>query len=112
MPTLLAMYLISGVILSALSIPLIAGKIGPNGLYGFRVQATMENPRLWYVVNKYAGVRLLITGIVTILAAAGLYFIPGIGVDTYALACLGVFALVFITAIVQSALYLKSMQKR
>jgi hypothetical protein len=111
MPTLLTMYLISGAILTALSLPLIVGKIGPNGLYGFRVKATMENPKLWYAVNKFAGVRLLITGIVTILAAVGLYFIPGISVDTYALACLGVFALVFISAIVQSVLYLKLMQK-
>ena len=110
MSTLMVLYVASGLLLTALSIPLIAGKIGPNGLYGFRVKATLENPGLWYTVNKYAGVRLLITGVVVVIASVGLYFIPGIGVDAYALLCLGVFVLVFAVALVQSILYLRSQQ--
>jgi hypothetical protein len=111
MMTLLIMYLIGGVVLCALSIPLIAGKIGPNGLYGFRVQATLQNATLWFKVNRYAGKRLLVTGILTVLATLGFYFLPGIGVDAYALACLAVFSLAFTIAIVQSILYLRSAQK-
>ena len=89
---------------------MIAGKIGPNGLYGFRVRATMENPKLWYAVNQYAGIRLLVTGVIIIMSAVGLYFLPGLSVDSYALACLGVFAVVFIFGLVQSLIYLKSLQ--
>jgi hypothetical protein len=104
-------YVVGGLILAVLSLPLISEKFGPNGLYGFRVRATLENPKLWYTVNKYAGMRLLVVGVITILAAVGLYFIPGLSVDAYALACLGVFGLVFIAAIVQSVLYMRSVQK-
>ena len=111
MLTLLIMYVISGIILCALSLPLIADKIGPNGLYGFRIKATMEKPRLWYGVNKYAGKRLLVAGIITILAALGFYFIPGISIDIYALGCLAVFAVVIVSAIIQCVIYLKSLQK-
>ena len=63
MITLMVMYVVSGLLLCGLAMPLMAGKIGPNGLYGFRVKATMENPQLWYAVNKYAGRRLLAAGI-------------------------------------------------
>jgi uncharacterized membrane protein len=111
MLTLLWLYIIGGAILSALSIPLIADKIPPNGIYGFRVKATLENPKLWYKVNRFAGMRLLVVGIVTILAALGLYYIPGISVDAYAMICLAIFAWVFILAVVQSVIYLKSEQK-
>jgi len=41
---LMYLSLFSGALLAALSVPMIMGKIPPNGLYGFRVKKTMENP--------------------------------------------------------------------
>lgn len=110
--TLMIMYVVSGLVLSGLALPLMAGKIAPNGMYGFRVKATLENPQVWYAVNKYAGLRLLVAGILTILSAVGFYFIPGLSLDTYALACLGVFAIVLIFGLVQSVIYLRSLKLR
>jgi hypothetical protein len=109
--TLLVMYVGSGLLLVGLSIPLILGKIKTNGFYGFRVKSTMENPALWYAVNTYAGWRLLATGLVTVVSAIGLYFVQGLSLDTYALACLGVFAVVFLGSLIQSILYLRKINK-
>ena len=44
MTIVMYMSLFSGALLAALSVPMIMGKIPPNGLYGFRVKKTMENP--------------------------------------------------------------------
>jgi hypothetical protein len=112
MGTLLAIYIVGGLVLIFLSLPLIWNKVKPNSLYGFRVPQTLDNPELWYEVNHYAGKRLLGTGIIFVIAAAGLYFLPGISVDGYALACLAVFTLSFFVAIWQSWRYMKSLGKR
>ena len=111
MLTLLVMYVGSGLLLIGLSIPLILGKIKPNGLYGFRVKSTLENPSLWYAVNNYAGWRLLATGLVTVVSAVGLYLIQGLSLDNYALTCLGVFGVVFMGGLVQSVLYFRKIKK-
>jgi len=46
-------YVIFGVFLAVLAIPLWLEKIGPNGLYGFRIKKTLENEKIWYAVNRY-----------------------------------------------------------
>jgi hypothetical protein len=107
--TLLVLYCAAGVLLVVLSIPLMLKKIPPNPIYGFRVSQTLENSETWYAVNQYAARRLVFTGASTVMAAIGLYFIPSITVDGYALACLAVFAVVFITGLVQSFRYLRSL---
>jgi hypothetical protein len=103
----LALYVGAGSILALLSVPLILKKIRPNGWYGFRVKQTLENPRLWYAVNAFAGRRLFFAGIASVFAALILYFIPGLSLDAYALGCLLVTLLGLGVAIVQSALYLR-----
>jgi hypothetical protein len=52
MTTLLILNVASGALLMALSLPLLWGKIPPNGLYGFRVRATLENPSIWYAAQQ------------------------------------------------------------
>ena len=107
MTTILVLYVVGGLLLTGLSIPLILEKVKPNALYGFRVQQTLDDPQVWYAVNKYSGKRLLTAGIITVVAAVGFYLIPGISVDAYALACLGVTGTVLTIGIVQSFRYLK-----
>jgi len=111
MQTLMLLYISSGLLLAALSIPLIRRKIKPNGLFGFRVSATMENPKLWYKVNEYAGRRLLTAGIGIALAALFLYLWPGLNltIESYALAVTGVVAGLLLWSILQSFLYMKSL---
>jgi uncharacterized membrane protein len=109
---LLIVYVAGGLLLALLSLPLIFGKIKPNYLYGFRIPATLDNPDLWYPVNKFAAKHLLIAGLVMIAAAIGLFFWPGISVDTYAYAYLGVFIVVMTIVIIQCVIYLRRLQSQ
>ena len=110
METLFFMYIGGGVLLALLSLPLIAGKIKPNPFYGFRVPATLENPEVWYAVNKYFAKRQLVVALIEIVAAVGFYFWPGITIDAYALSILGVFVLAFGIAFFQSWQYMKPLK--
>lgn len=111
MQTLMYFYVCSGLLLAALSLPLMRRKIKPNGLYGFRNKATMENPEVWYKVNHYSGQRLFIAGIGIALTAVLCYVWPGLSmtVDGYAFAVTGVGGGLLLWAILSSYLYLKSL---
>jgi uncharacterized membrane protein len=108
---LLALYAVGGLLLAGLSVPLILHKVPPNGIYGFRIPATFEDPQLWYKVNAYAGKRLLVAGLGTAVGSIILYYIVNTSVDAYALSCLGLFLALFLWAIITSFLYLKSVQQ-
>jgi hypothetical protein len=109
MQSLVWLYLIGGIVLALVSLPLIAEKIKPNPFYGFRVPATLNNPDAWYAVNKFFGKRLLAVALEHILASVGFFFWPNISVDAYALSVLGVFVIVFGIAMIRSWKYLKSL---
>jgi hypothetical protein len=106
MQLLLIMFISTGLLLVVLSVPMIFKWIKPNGLYGFRVKKTLENPDIWYAVNSYSGKWLLATGVVEILAAIGLFFIPGISLDNYSLSVLAIFGFVFVITIIDSVRYM------
>src|SRR4030042_5331588 len=110
MVTLLALYSFGGLLLAALSVPLILQKIPPNGLYGFRIPSTLENPSLWYKVNAYAGRRFLVVGLGTAVGSIVLYFITIPNVDEYAMSSLGLFLALFLWGIINSVLYLQSVR--
>jgi uncharacterized membrane protein len=99
----------TGLLLSALAIPMILKKIKPNGLYGFRVRKTMENPEIWYAVNAYSGKWLFGTGLVEIAAAIGLAFVPSLTLDVYAYGVLAVFAIAFAVSLIVSVRYMNSL---
>jgi len=107
MQIMLGMYVGGGV----LAVPLIRRRIRPNPLYGFRVQATLDNPDLWYKVNEYAGKRLVVVGGGEAVAALGFYRVPGLSLDVYALACLGCFAVLLVGGLVRSFRYLASLEQ-
>ncbi len=109
MTILMYMFFFSGLLLAGLSIPMILGKIPPNGLYGFRVKKTMENPDIWYKVNTYSGKWLLGVGLVIALAALGFSYIPGLTLDGYSYAVLAVWVVLFAVTLIASIRYLKSL---
>lgn len=39
----------------ALFIPLVLGKVPPNNAYGFRTPKTLSSPDIWYPANRVAG---------------------------------------------------------
>jgi uncharacterized membrane protein len=99
---MLLMQVIPGLLLIALSVPLIRGKIGPNPWYGFRVRRTLEDPVVWNKANAYAGKSLLWAAIVMIVGSVMLYLVPGLDGPTYAVAC-AVIVLVAIGVVVVSS---------
>jgi hypothetical protein len=107
MSILLYLYVGTGLLLSVLSVPLILRRIPPNGLYGFRVKATLDDPDLWYAVNAYSGWRLLAGGLSAVAAAVGLAVVPGLTVDLYALGCLAITGTVLVIGLIQTVLYLR-----
>jgi SdpI/YfhL protein family len=109
MEALFWLYLISGVLLMALSVPLVWRKVPPNGIYGFRVSKSLNNPQVWYEVNAYSGKRLFWTGLMTVIASVALYQVPGISIDSYALGVLAVFLVVITVGLLQSMKYLRSL---
>jgi hypothetical protein len=108
MEVLLALYSIGGLVLAGISVPLILHRIPPNGLYGFRIRATINHPELWYKVNAYAGRRLLVVGLGTAVGAILLFYTVDSGINGYAMSCLGLFVGLFLWAIITSYLYLRS----
>ena len=109
MLVLLITFVVSGLALAGVSIPLILERIPPNGLYGFRVRKTMDNPQIWYPVNKFAGKRLFWASLVLVLAAVGVYFIPNLRIDVYSYAILGIWLVAFAWAIVSTVRYMNSL---
>jgi len=112
MVILLALYSFGGLLLAGLSVPLILHKIPPNGLYGFRLRAMMDNPQLWYSVNAYAGRRLLVTGLGTALGAIILYYTAAQDIEQYALSSLGLFLALFLWTVITSFLYGRSIEDK
>jgi uncharacterized membrane protein len=106
MATLITLYVGAGLLLIGLSVPLIRRKVRPNGWYGFRVPQTRVDPDIWYAANAYAGKHLLGVGVVTVLTAVGLYRVPGITLDTYALACAGIILAALAVCVIQCFRYL------
>jgi uncharacterized membrane protein len=112
MAILLAVYVLGGLILILLAIPLILRRIPPNPVYGFRVQWTLNDPELWYSVNAYTGKWLAFVGACSLLGAIGLTLIPGISLLAYSLGCLVAFVVSFILALLQSIRYLRMMDNQ
>ena len=109
MRTLLLFYVVGSLFLIGLSLPLIGQKIRPNPFYGFRLTPVFNDERIWYATNKYAAKWLAAGGVSVLLTAIGLYFVPGLSVDFYALACLGVLIGVLVPGFISSYRYARSM---
>lgn len=106
---LLLLYVGIGLLSILIALPLLLEMVKPNPIYGFRVRTTLENETVWYAVNKFFAQRLMLVGIVEVVAALVLYFLPGISLDGYAIAVMVLFAVAFSVAMAQSFRYLKSL---
>jgi len=96
----------------AIAIPLLLRRVRPNNWYGFRVPATLNNEQVWYEVNAYAGRWLLGVGVLGILAAIALAYVPGLGEDGYAWAFLVVFGVAMAVMLISSFRYLNKIKPK
>jgi hypothetical protein len=59
----LVIFGLTAVSLVTLGMPLMRRKVPPNGLYGFRTAATLQDESLWYEVNAKLGQDLIGIGL-------------------------------------------------
>ena len=64
-----------GLLFVGLSLPLIKGRVPPNSIYGFRTAKSLSDPKIWYEINRIAGVDLLIAGVLIMLGADVMLFL-------------------------------------
>jgi uncharacterized membrane protein len=102
---LILLFITSDLLLIGLSIPLIMRRIPPNGLYGFRTPATLKDEALWYDVNAYAGKRLLIAGVASLVVCLVIIALP-LSLDAFALLHLSNVLVFYGWAIIASFVYL------
>jgi uncharacterized membrane protein len=43
------------IIMAAMALPMVFGKVPPNPIYGFRTPKTLSSPDIWYQANRIAG---------------------------------------------------------
>jgi uncharacterized membrane protein len=80
------------ILLIAISVPLMQGRVKPNSVYGIRTAKTLSDESVWYRSNAYGGRLLFRTGFMQLIAVVALYCIPSLRANfvAYNLACGGV----------------------
>jgi len=53
-------FAVPALLLFVVALPLVLGLIPRNRLYGFRTKKTLSDDGIWYQVNRFAGVAILI----------------------------------------------------
>ena len=103
---LLVVFLLSGMLMTGLGVPLILRWVGPNGIYGFRVRRTLADREVWFAANRYSGCWLTATGLMEMLIAGGLYRVAGLSAGAYALVCGGVTIAMVLAGLIASFRFL------
>jgi hypothetical protein len=73
---ILVVFLVNSCVLIGMGVPLARGLVPPNPLYGFRTSATLQDPGVWYSVNRLAGWWLATVAACTFLFRLGLPTAP------------------------------------
>jgi uncharacterized membrane protein len=63
-------FFIPAIIILVAALPLILALIPPNRVYGVRIPEIMDDPQLWYQVNRYGGWALLVSSLLYLVVAA------------------------------------------
>jgi len=61
---IILIFFIAGISEIIQGFPLFLEKVKPNWLYGFRVSKTVNNPEIWYKINKNMGRDFIIAGFI------------------------------------------------
>lgn len=107
---LLITYILLGSLYVALAVPLIQGRIKPNGWYGVRVPKTLNDSQIWYAVNAYFGRRFAVVGIAVIALGVLLFpfgLLPRSGPALYMLTCNSLMLAALAGVIIDTLRYLR-----
>jgi hypothetical protein len=67
---------LGGLLLIALSVPLLRGKIKRNPFYGVRLRQSMQSDEAWYAINRYWAKRMIAWGIPLVIVGIPTFFFP------------------------------------
>ncbi len=70
------MFIIVGLILMAISVPLKNGKVAMNHFYGVRLRKSFTSEKNWYLMNAYGGRQLVIWSAAMFVLGVLTLFIP------------------------------------
>ena len=65
--TVYTLFGITGLLLVALSVPMMLGRVRPNVWYGFRTSKTLSDERIWYEANRLSGRAGIVAGTLMVL---------------------------------------------
>ena len=84
------LFIVSGLAIFFLSLPLIYRKVSMNALYGIRIRRALESQERWYDINAYGGRQLARwSWMITAVGAMG-FFVPAEHLFIYTLAGAGI----------------------
>lgn len=110
MQALLFYYLVGGLLLTILALPLIRGKINPGGLAILPQSGKLADQDRWYRANAYVGRRMAAVGVCTALTALALFIWSGsMSVQDYILSVTAVLLGLLVWAVLTSYLFIKSL---
>ncbi len=107
---LVVTFLLDGLLLAGVSLPLVASRVKRNPFYGFRTPKTLASDAVWYPANRYAGRALFWAGSAT--AAGSLLLLPfagRLGTDAVAFAGLALTLVPLGVAVARSFRYLNQL---
>jgi len=66
----------AGLLIIALSIPLLKGKIKMNSLYGVRFAKSFASESHWYKINRYGAKQMILWAVLIVLVGIAAFFLP------------------------------------
>ena len=76
-------YVVIGLLLMAISIPLKNGNVATNHIIGVRLKKSFTSEKNWYLMNSYGGKQLLIWSAVLVLLGIVVLFFPFQGKESF-----------------------------
>jgi uncharacterized membrane protein len=67
------LFIVLGLLLIGLSIPLVTQLVPPNDAYGLRTEKTLSDEDVWYAANWFAGLVTIPVGVL-VVAAGGVFY--------------------------------------
>lgn len=90
-----------------LAVPPMLRLLRPGSIYGVCYGAALAKPSIWYEINQGAGWRMFKTGLLTMIASSGFYFIPNLSAAGYYFSCAIVMVGLFVSGLIKTARHLK-----
>ncbi len=69
-------WVVAGLAMFGLALPLVRERVGRNALYGIRLRESLRSDDAWFAINRYGGKRLIVWSIPLILVGAVSLFLP------------------------------------